>query len=90
MTADTSKYRLLHTMIRVKDLKKTIDFGVAGAKAPKEGREGVRRFDATRPREAGGQRGRRDGFGGGNDSGRGKSTFKANGSKHTAGKKKRR
>jgi ribonuclease R len=71
-------------------LKKTIDFGVAGAKAPKEGREGVRRFDATRPREAGGQRGRRDGFGGGNDSGRGKSTFKANGSKHTAGKKKRR
>lgn len=26
MTADTSKYRLLHTMIRVKDLEKTIDF----------------------------------------------------------------
>lgn len=26
MTADTSKYRLLHTMIRVKDLDKTIDF----------------------------------------------------------------
>ena len=26
MTADTSKFRLLHTMIRVKDLEKTIDF----------------------------------------------------------------